>query len=347
MPRQAANAATVAPQVPATTLINFPDVARSLGLDPGVMLARAGIREESLTEPDGWLAASALMQLHEAAVAETGCMTFGLLLAEKRSFASLGPISLLLKHCATLGDIIAATIDHQKLFSDIVSLHREETGKTTTLKLQMTAGFRNRQIVEFAIARAYNSLREVTGERWKASCVHFRHGAPPELAVHQRTFSSPIAFDSDFDGLSFRASQLDLPNPSADATMAHHAQRYVELLGLERGKVTFAERTRRSIELSLSRAEGTIENVAADLGLSTRMLQRHLVDEGTAFATLLNETRRELAVRYLQDSMRSVAEISRLLGYGTQGSFTRWFTREFGDPPRLWKTRHCGGRVAG
>jgi AraC-like DNA-binding protein len=48
---------------------------------------------------------------------------------------------------------------------------------------------------------------------------------------------------------------------------------------------------------------------------------------------LLNEVRRELAMRYLANPALSMVEVSRLLGYGQPSSFSRWFAAEFGGPP--------------
>ena len=70
--------------------------------------------------------------------------------------------------------------------------------------------------------------------------------------------------------------------------------------------------------------------MAANLGLTTRSLQRSLERESQVFAGLLNETRRELARRYLATSSHSITTISDLTGYASSSAFTRWFHSEFG-----------------
>ena len=71
---------------------------------------------------------------------------------------------------------------------------------------------------------------------------------------------------------------------------------------------------------------------AFGLGLTSRSLQRRLKDEGTAFQTLREDVRRELAQRYLSDGL-SIAEISFLLGFSEPSAFFRAFKRWTGKTP--------------
>ena len=73
------------------------------------------------------------------------------------------------------------------------------------------------------------------------------------------------------------------------------------------------------------------------MGLRARTLQRLLEREGRTFATLLNEVRRELALRYLASSTHNVTAIAQMTGYATPSSFTRWFAAEFGTAPAAWR----------
>jgi AraC-like DNA-binding protein len=77
----------------------------------------------------------------------------------------------------------------------------------------------------------------------------------------------------------------------------------------------------------------TAPHVAGALHLSTRSLQRKLTEHGTSLARLLEETRRELANQYVQNSRLSVGEITYLLGFSEPASFTRAFHRWYGMSP--------------
>ncbi|WP_442881951.1 helix-turn-helix domain-containing protein [Duganella sp. S19_KUP01_CR8] len=81
----------------------------------------------------------------------------------------------------------------------------------------------------------------------------------------------------------------------------------------------------------------TIEQIAQALGMNVRTLQRRLEDDGANFSDLINEVRRDLVQRYMNNPSYSLARIGDLLGYSMASSFTRWFTAQFGATPAAWR----------
>lgn len=332
----------VVPQVRAATLAHYVEVAGRLGVDPYKMLRSAKIRPEDLADPEMRLSAAAVVKLVEETVRESGCETLGLLLAEPRNFASLGPVSLLLQHRSTVRDAMHSLVKHQRMISDVIDHSLEDDGETATLRTELLHGCASRQAIEFSVATLYNSLREMSDRRWRAECIHFRHSAPADMLVHRRFFGIPVQFDSDFDGISCHSYSLDVTNRTANELMAHHAEQCLELLAGQQATSTVTDQVRRAINSLLNRCNVTMDSVADHLGLHPRMLQRLLEKEGATFAGLLNEIRRELAMRYLATSKHSVTDVGLMLGYSTLSSFSRWFTIEFGKSPAAWRSAERG-----
>ena len=73
--------------------------------------------------------------------------------------------------------------------------------------------------------------------------------------------------------------------------------------------------------------------IAEKLHMSPRSLQRRLHSEGTSFAELLSELRRDLALRYLRDQRIAIAEVGFLLGFLDVSAFHRAFKRWTGSTP--------------
>jgi AraC-like DNA-binding protein len=73
--------------------------------------------------------------------------------------------------------------------------------------------------------------------------------------------------------------------------------------------------------------------------MSERSVQRRLADEGETFDGLLDELRRELAVRYLADKKIAIAEVAFLLGYSEPSAFHRAFKRWTGSTPSQVRQR--------
>ena len=80
-----------------------------------------------------------------------------------------------------------------------------------------------------------------------------------------------------------------------------------------------------------------IEDVAKELGLSSRTLQRRLADDRVTFQQLTQEARRELARHYLLHSSLELNQTAYLLGYEDAHSFFRAFQQWEGSSPGEWR----------
>jgi AraC-like DNA-binding protein len=80
------------------------------------------------------------------------------------------------------------------------------------------------------------------------------------------------------------------------------------------------------------------EDIARSLGMSKRTLIRRLSDEGLNFTEILQQLRRDLAVRYLDDRKLHVSKIAWLLGFHEVSGFTHAFKRWTGKTPSQMRT---------
>jgi AraC-like DNA-binding protein len=327
----------VLPQVRAAALTNYVEVARYCGLDPDRMLRRAGINPAILTDPDDPVAANVIGKLLEASAREAGCSAFGLLMAESRSVASVGAVGLLLKYQGTARDVVEAIIRYQALMGDALLLAMDEEDGTTTIRLDIETEIGGHQGIDMLMGIACRTISEVVSGRWHPETTHFVHAAPDDLGVYRRVFQSALVFESAYNGFVCPTAWLDAPNPDAESTMARHARRYLDALVPAPAGGSVAARTRRSLYLLLPAGRATIAQVAENLGLHPRALQRLLGKEGKSFAAVLGEVRRELALRYLAGSAHNMTAIAEMTGYATASSFTRWFAAEFGTSPAAWR----------
>jgi AraC-like DNA-binding protein len=77
--------------------------------------------------------------------------------------------------------------------------------------------------------------------------------------------------------------------------------------------------------------------------MSARSLQRRLQSEGTSFAEVLSDLRRDRALHYLKDPRISIAEVAFLLGFGDVTAFHRAFKRWTGSTPARHRSAVAGG----
>ena len=331
----------------AVTLSNYHPVARFAGLDPIAMLGRAGLNPGALSEPENWIAASRVLTLLGDSAAQSGRDDFGVLLGESRTVGSLGPISLLLRHESTLRSIISAMIDYRRLLNELLHLRLHDDGRRAALEWSLIPGLRSSQGINLLATIAYRVLVDQSGCDWAPDSIHFRHGPPSHLTTFSRVFRCGIEFNSSFDGLSFASSCLARRNAFADAELASHARSLLNLMPGVRRDDTMSQRVAAAIPLLISNGQANVESIADCLGVSSRTLQRRLIAEGQSFGKLLNDTRREVAIRYLGNSNLSITSVAQLTGYSALSSFTRWFISEFGIPPRKWRAQSIGGEHRG
>lgn len=80
-----------------------------------------------------------------------------------------------------------------------------------------------------------------------------------------------------------------------------------------------------------------IDQIAEDLDLSKRTLQRRLQQQGANFAQLRDSLRFHYAIRYLIDQHMSVDAVSKTLDFSDRTSFTNAFKRWTGLSPSVFR----------
>jgi AraC-like DNA-binding protein len=334
--------------VRAASLSNFAETARQLGLDPPRLLRDARIDVAALTHPDMRIRADRVDGLLEAAAAEGKCPTFGLRMAESRRISDFGAVSLLIAHQPSLREVLAVTVRYRGLLNEALAMHVEQSGDLVIVREELvTEGVTpGRQAQELAIGTLFRMFRTLLGPRWRPHSVNFTHAAPADLVVHRRLFGFDVQFESEFNGLVCSAADLDQTNPAADPAMARYAQQFVDTMASQAG-VSTVRAARQAVYLLLPLGRASIEQIAREMGMNVRTLQRKLEAEGVSFSELVNDVRCELAVRYLAGRSNSLTRIAEMLGYAQSSSFTRWFIAQFGAPPKRWRAASLGASEPG
>lgn len=321
--------------VRSATLTHFAEIAHDCGLDARALVAEAGLPQRCLADPDLIVSAKAVSQLLELAAERGGESALGLRMAHSRRLSNLGPLSLLVREEPTLRAALEALVRHIHLHNEAMSVTVEQDGGLVLIREDMlVAGVPSvRQSVEMAVATTLRILRIFMGAQWQPHTVCFSHRAPPIKSLHSTLLNCPIRFDSEFSGIVCRASDLDARNPGADPVMIRYANRLLEAGPSHRTKTT--DRVRQLIALLLPRGHCRVEAVASHLGIDRSTVARHLAAEGTNFSALVDESRRELLQRYLQDGAKPLTEVAAMLGFSEASAFSRWHRHRFGVAARI------------
>lgn len=324
----------------AVALKHYVAVADRCGLNGLQMLRQHKITPAMIANPEQMLPYANVLQLLEDSATASGQESFGLLMAEFRTMADWGEVSLLMNHQPTLREALHVAIDFGNLINRYFALRIEDRGRRTFLREETLAesDLPKRQVVELSTALIHQTCTAILGQQWRPKMVCFTHSRPVSLAVHERLFRSAFEFDSSANGIWCDTTDLDVPNPKADPAMAAIARRFMGTRDTHASDDLLFN-LRKATYLLLPLGKAKIKQIAPGLGMSVRSLQRQLDERGVSYSSVLNDVRKDLVLGHLQSRKNSIETIATLLGYTNATSFTRWFNAEYGRPPLQWRKR--------
>jgi AraC-like DNA-binding protein len=314
-------------------------IAAFAGLVPADLAEEAGIDLASLEDPDArvpyerWLAAWKIIE------EKSGDRLVAVRCAQALPKGHFDVIDYIFASSVDLGSALASFSRYFALISTAVE-HRLEG--TVMRRVHAPGTFtRSPFPAEFAFACIVVRTRDWTERAWHPLRVEFAHAAPPDLEEPQRVFGCKVIYDAPESAIHFDPPSLELrmrtPEPELVRILDGHARAALERLPRAMDVV---EMVRGVLAKELRGGTPTLAQCARRLGMGARSLQRRLSDAGTSHEKLLDEVRRTLALRYLDDETLSIAEVGFLLGFGDASAFYRAFRRWTGHTPARHRALH-------
>src|SRR5215469_6162485 len=197
----------VGPTIRSASLVDYVEVARSVGLDPYKMLERVRLPRSCLRNPDLRIAADAVADLLEASASAARVEDFALRLAKRRGLSNLGPLALIVREQPTVRKAIEVLILYIGLHSDALCPRLEEQDRVVTISRMLSGKrVRTRQALELAVAMFYRIIKTFLGGAWRPEEVCFMHSAPKHPEAHRRFFGVRVRFGWRYDGFVCRAA---------------------------------------------------------------------------------------------------------------------------------------------
>lgn len=317
------------------------DKIRACGRQPSSLAKRVGIPTAALKDPDVLVPARAVLRYFELAAESCGNRNWGLeLSAHARMAAIIGPLWILLRNARSVRQMCEDLASQFDLYSSAALMSFEIAGGDGLLSWSAAVGQVESevQMAEFALASMLKEIRVHGPSEWLPQAVWFRHAAPDDLRLHRKIFGAQLHFDSDRNAIQIDAAMLERPLHGS----APHAR------GLIRDVLRHDEdspdpgaplRVEAVVRALLPFAPCTVRDVSRAMGVSSRTLQEHLQLAGSSFRTIKDAVRSDLAIKYLQHSRLSAAEIADILGYADLTSFSRSFRRWHGCTSRSQRKR--------
>jgi AraC-like DNA-binding protein len=305
------------------------------------LLRCAGLTLEAIADPEERLSVrSQIVLLNEAAnVLNDDCL--GFTFARDCDLREIGLVYYVMASSQTLGDALKRLARYSKVANEaLVFGYREGNRLVINLSYSGVPRHADRHQIEFCMFALLRTCRLLTGHNLvpqQFSISHYRSEGTAEMA---RFVGTKVEFGADTDEFALNIEARELPLTHSDPHLNKILQKDCEAALAERKRDVSQLRTRveNAISLLLPHGRVPVENVARDLGMSRRTLARKLSEDGLTFTEILQQLRRDLAIRYLRDRKLHVSKIAWLLGFNEVSAFTHAFKRWTGKTPRQLRT---------
>ena len=328
--------------VAASLVIDVVGYLTRRGITEAEICAATGLDRAVLAQPNARLDGAVMERLWNAGAHLAGDPDLGLHTAEACNPGALTIAGYVVRSCRTAGEALDRLARYAALLNDGLRLSLTREPDFTTCRCDAAGQVDNyvarapRQVMEAMAAGIVCTMRRLTATPIMPIEVTFQHATPADLQAHHRLLGPAVRFCAPTTSLVYATAALDRPllpaRPDLLAIFEPQAQRVVA--GLDRHGLV----SRRVLDLLAGHIRGTVpdvNDVAHALAMSERAMQRHLRDEGTSFRDLVDDLRRELALRHLAVPGTSATDVAFLLGFSEPAAFTRAFLRWTGQSPVL------------
>jgi AraC-like DNA-binding protein len=314
---------------------------KSAGVPVEPLLRRVGLTPELIADPEERLSVRRQITLLDQAATALKDDYLGFALARDFDPRELGLLYYVMASSRTLGDALKRVARYRQITNEALVV-RYTDGNNLTISLSYAGVTRHleRHQIEFCMFAVLRLCRVLTGQNLVPqhfSISHHRSGTNSEIA---RFTGTSVEFGAATDEFALDASARELPLVHADPYLNNLLLKYCEAALTARSGNVNQLRTRieNAISSLLPHGRVVVDDVARSLGMSKRTLARKLSDEGLNFTDILQQLRRDLAVRYLDDRKLHVSKIAWLLGFNEVSAFTHTFKRWTGKTPRQMRT---------
>lgn len=315
------------------------DAVRSFDQDPQPLLEQYGLDHPRLAEAGARLSIPRYMRLGHAAIQLTGQPGLGLRMGRLSHISQCGLAGVTAAQAPNVREAARTLIRFEALYGSNYrgqsSFHEDAEGAWLRFYSISPYNGYNRFVVDSIIASWLQQLSSLSGTEVRAERIEIEFDAPGYAAEYSELSTQPVAFSAATNQLRLNQHTLSLHNPQhCPSTWAHLlllCEKELEQLTRTR---SLRERITRLLGPLLNGGrEPELEEIAARLKLPAWTLRRKLAEEGTGFRSLLNDTRRDLAMTYIRDTELAFGEIAYLLGFASAEAFQRAFKRWTGRTP--------------
>jgi AraC-like DNA-binding protein len=311
------------------------------GVPARALLAGTGIVPDTLSDNRVRISIRQKIALFANALRLSPDPAIGLLAGRRQHISNLGVLGYALVSNATLGQAVDFGVKHVRLAGPVLEKSFRVEGDTAIFEGHdpIDLGELLPVACEFWFGSMQTLLSHVLGQPFQAQRLLLPYAAPPYAHRYEQIFAYPVEFSAPVMQWHFDASMLALPLPAANPVMAEVSASFCSRILEEVGGEPALVKQIKAFCLSSTTGIPSLEQMAEQLNLSTRTLQRRLLDSGCRYQDILEGVRRRLAIEFLERTHMPVEEIAERLGYSDASNFRKAFKKWTGRTPAFYRPR--------
>jgi len=309
------------------------ELVKSRGIDPAPIFTKAGLDPGTRRNTNSRVPRKRFDHLIELAAEACNDPAFGLRATARFHPSHFGALGYSWLTSSTLRSALKKFIQYSKLVTGRSGIELREEYPDAIIELSWPDEMQTDQISQIAMALIVHMCRLILDADFNPTRVDFMEDPPADRAPFDDHFRCPVYFDAGSCQIVIPIKLLDKPLPRSHPELSRVHDEAITRYLAQRDKADIISQCKAAIFELIAGHGATAEQVANYLNMSSRTLNRRLVEQGTSFRKLLNRQRRELALKYIQDESLSLTEISYLLGFAEPSSFSRAFKGWTGQTP--------------
>nr|WP_241664498.1 AraC family transcriptional regulator [Ningiella ruwaisensis] len=315
-------------------LIPFSRAMEDNGIDVNTALAECDIVPSVMADQESRLAADKFAQLVQYANNKLGRKDFAILVAKQFYPSMFHALGYAMMSSVSLHDALERIARYKRVVSNTCTLNVEEVSSELRFSMNVaTYEDSGRPVLDICLVEIFLGTivtfsRELVGKQISPLSVHFASPASAHDDEKLRAFfGCDIYYDAQQHHMVFSREVADkkLLVGNTLITQVHEKMLDDLLSRIDRSDLIYL--VKKKIYDALPMGAPSQNQVAQDLGMSLRNLQRKLGERGTSYKELLETTRKKLAIEYMQQHHLSFSEIGYLVGFSSVGNFNRAFKR--------------------
>lgn len=337
--------------VRSAVLRGFRATVAELGGDADRLAAVVGLPATALDTDDQLIPARTLVALLEYTATTLDCPDLGLRLAARQDIGALGPLALAIQASANVGEALDCATRFLLVHSRIITLTLVPDPDRASDVVALRYGIRDddllaHQRIDLGMGFVHRALTDMVGGPYGLRSVDLPHRPRAPIGAYESFFGAPVRTDRPVGLLRLPAGIHKQPlKGGGNAYLRQLAEAFLaERFPTGHSPRETAPRVRAAIEQTLGTAQTGIATVAAMLAVHPRTLQRRLAAEGTSFARLLDDVRRNAARRYLTGTDMPLSQVAALLGLSEQAALTHSCRRWWSATPTSIRSGHLPAR---